>query len=57
MAAVTIQYLLQLGFAAYAARHRLPGSTHRAMRAFMACRTALLGGHVQSCPQGHLTRG
>jgi hypothetical protein len=26
------------------------------MRAVMACRTALLGGHVQSCPDGHVTR-
>ena len=56
MDAVTIQYLLHLGFAAYAARHRLPGYQHRAMRALMACRTALLGGHVQSCPEGHVTR-
>jgi Putative transposase/Transposase zinc-binding domain len=26
------------------------------MRAFMACRTALLGGHVQRCPEGHVSQ-
>jgi hypothetical protein len=56
MDAVTIQYLLHVGFSAYAARHRLPGYTQRAMRALMACRTAVLGGHVQRCPEGHGTR-
>jgi hypothetical protein len=56
MDAVTIQDLVHLGFAAYATRHCLPGDKHRAMRALLACRTAVLGGHVQSCPQGHVTR-
>jgi hypothetical protein len=34
---------------AYRARHRLAAVQHRALRAIAACRTALLGGHQETC--------
>jgi hypothetical protein len=53
---VTLQTILQLGYAAYARRHALPAHVRRAVWALLACRTALLGGHVHACPEGHLER-
>jgi hypothetical protein len=53
---VTLQQILQMGYAAYACKHRLPDYGRRAVGAILACRTALLGGHVQACPKGHLER-
>lgn len=52
----TLQTILQLGYAAYERRHALPEHMRRAVWAMLACRTALLGGHVQTCPEGHLER-
>jgi hypothetical protein len=34
----------------------LPGYVRRAVQAILSCRTALLGGHVQACPEGHIER-
>jgi hypothetical protein len=34
---------------AYGADHRLSAAQRRAMRAIVACRTALLGGHLEAC--------
>lgn len=34
---------------AYGADHRLSAVQCRAMRAIVACRTALLGGHLEAC--------
>jgi hypothetical protein len=53
--AVTLQEILQTSFAAYAAAHRVPHRVWRAAHAVMTCRTAMLGGHVRRCPQGHVT--
>lgn len=36
--------------------HALPTHVRRAARALMPCRTAALGGHVQACPDGHVSR-
>jgi hypothetical protein len=36
--------------------HRVPTHHRKAARAIMPCRTAALGGHVQSCPEGHYSR-
>ncbi len=33
--------------------HRLPLFVHKAARAILHCRTAVLGGHVMACPDGH----
>jgi Putative transposase/Transposase zinc-binding domain len=53
---VTLQTILQLGDAAYERRHALPAHVRRAVGAMLACRTALLGGHIQACPAGHVER-
>jgi len=53
---LTLQAILQLGYAAYARRHAVPAHVRRAVWAILACRTALLGGHVQACPDGHVER-
>jgi hypothetical protein len=53
---VTLQTILQLGYGAYERSHPLPDYVRRAVWAILACRTALLGGHVQACPEGHVER-
>ena len=52
----TLQTIFLLGFAAYAARHALPAYIHKAAWCIMNCRTAVLGGHVEVCPEGHFER-
>ncbi len=56
VAQLTLQTILQRGYAAYERTHAVPEHVRRAVWAMLACRTALLGGHVQSCPDGHLER-
>ena len=51
---ITLQTILQLGYAAYERNHQLPDYVRRAVWAILACRTAVLGGHVQACPEGHV---
>jgi hypothetical protein len=53
---VTLQTILQVGYTAYASKHRLPDYVRRAVWAMLVCRTAVLGGHVQACPEGHVER-
>jgi hypothetical protein len=53
---LTLQTILHLGYDAYARTHALPAYVRRAVWAILACRTAVLGGHVQACPEGHLER-
>jgi hypothetical protein len=53
---ITLQQILRMGYAASARHHRLPDYVRRAVGAILACRTALRGGHVQACPEGHLER-
>jgi hypothetical protein len=53
--AVTLQGILQASLAAFAQGHKLPRRVWRAAQAVMQCRTAVLGGHVRRCPQGHVT--
>jgi hypothetical protein len=53
---ITLQSILQQGYEVFEQNHALPGYVHYAVQAILACRTALLGGHVQSCPEGHLKR-
>ncbi len=53
---ITLQQILQQGYEAYSHDHALPGYVRRAVQAMLACRTALLGGHVQACPDGHIER-
>jgi hypothetical protein len=56
MALVTLQTIFQDAFPAYEQTHALPTHVRRAARAIMQCRTAILGGHVQACPDGHMAR-
>jgi hypothetical protein len=53
---VTLQTILQRGYAAYERGQALPNHVRRAVGAILACRTAQLGGHVQACPDGHVER-
>jgi Putative transposase/Transposase zinc-binding domain len=53
---LTLQKILQLGYAAYERHQAIPDPVRRAVWAILACRTARLGGHVQACPDGHLER-
>jgi len=56
MALVTLQTIFQDAFPAYEQSHALPAHVRRAAHAIMQCRTAALGGHVQACPDGHMSR-
>jgi hypothetical protein len=53
---LALQRILQLGYAADERTHPLPDSVRRAVWAILACRTAVLGGHVHACPDGHVER-
>ena len=52
----TIQTIFLLGYAAYDRMHRLPDHIRKAAHSIMACRSAVLGGHTQACPDGHYKR-
>jgi hypothetical protein len=56
MGHVTVQQILQRGYAAFERSHPLPDYVRAAAWALMACRTALLGGHIEACPEGHVER-
>jgi hypothetical protein len=56
MAWVTMQEILQEGYAAFERSHLLPSYVRKAVWALLACRTAMLGGHIQACPEGHVER-
>jgi len=56
MALVTLQTIFQDAFPVYEQTHPLPSHVRRAARAIMQCRTAALGGHIQACPDGHMSR-
>jgi hypothetical protein len=56
MGQVTVQQILQCGYGAFERDHSLPTYVRKAAWALMVCRTAALGGHVQSCPEGHFQR-
>ena len=53
---ITRQQILKIGYAAYERSHPLPDYVRRAVWAIWACRTAVLGGHVHACPDGHVER-
>ena len=56
MAGLTIQQMLQQGYAAFERCHPLPDYVRKAAWALLACRTAVVGGHIQACPEGHVER-
>jgi hypothetical protein len=56
MALVPWQTIFPDAFPAYEQSHALPAHVRRAAHAIMQCRTDALGGHVQACPDGHMSR-
>jgi hypothetical protein len=56
VAGLTIQQILQQGYAAFERCHPLPDYVRKAAWALLVCRTAVLGGHIQACPEGHVER-
>lgn len=56
MAGVTLQQMLHQGYAAFERCHPLPDYVRKAAWALLVCRTAVLGGPIQACPEGHVDR-
>jgi hypothetical protein len=56
MGLLTLQAIFCHHYPAYERTHPLPTHVRKAAHAIMRCRTAALGGHVQSCPDGHISR-
>src|SRR2546422_994480 len=56
MGLVTLQDIFCASYPDYERTHALPAHVRRAARAIIQCRTAALGGHVQACPDGHVSR-
>ena len=56
MSNVTVQSIFQAGYEALESSRTLPCHVRVVARAIVACRTALLGGHIQGCPDGHYQR-
>jgi hypothetical protein len=56
VAALTVQQILQHGYAAFERGQPLPAYVRKAAWALLVCRTAVLGGHIQACPEGHVER-
>ena len=56
MGHATLQTIFQIGYAVFQNNHPLPYYVRAAAKAILACRTAILGGHVQACPDGHYKR-
>src|SRR5438105_10158305 len=56
MGLLTLQDIFCTSSPDYEPTHALPAHVRRAARAIMQCRTAALGGHVQACPDGHMSR-
>jgi hypothetical protein len=52
----TGQQILPQGYAAFERCHPLPAYGRNAVWALLVCRTAVLGGHIQACPEGHVER-
>jgi hypothetical protein len=54
MVEATIQAIFLIGYAAFEQSHSLQNHVRHAAWCIMNCRTAIMGGHKQSCPDGHL---
>jgi len=53
---MTLQDIFCGAYPDYERTRALLAHVRRAARAIMQCRTAVLGGHVQACPDGHVSR-
>lgn len=56
MGLLTLQDIFCQSYPDYDRTHRVSAHQRKAARAIMHCRTAALGGHVPSCPEGHYSR-
>ena len=56
MASRILQHLLDAHYPTFAQTHPLPDYVREAVHCLRSCRTAVLGGHVQACPEGHIER-
>ena len=56
MGLITLQHIFEMGYPDYEHDHPLPAHVRQAARAILQGRTAALGGHVQACPDGHVSR-
>ena len=56
MDTLTIQSILREHYPAYERSHPLQQHIREAVHKMTCCRTAVLGGHKQVCPDGHYTR-
>jgi hypothetical protein len=56
VAGLTVQQILHQGYAAFERSHPLAAYVRKAVWALLVCRTAVLGGHIQACPEGHVER-
>ncbi len=56
MGSATIQTIFLIGYAAFEQLRPLAGHIREAAHCLVVCRTAVLGGHKQSCPDGHFHR-
>lgn len=52
----TLQEILCAGYEEFERTHPLPGHVRRAARAIINCRTEMMGGHLERCPDGHYER-
>jgi len=52
--ALTLQSIFQECFDSFSRTHRLSQHHRKAAKSIVECRTAVLGGHIQRCPQGHV---
>ena len=50
----TVQTIFRKGFSAYHSNNNIPKHYIKAAHAFINCRTAALGGHIQECSNGHI---
>lgn len=51
-----IQTIFKEHFDTYKHSHKLSVREIEAAQSFLACRTSALGGHSETCPEGHITR-
>ncbi len=56
MAEATVQTIFKARYDEYEKKHRLADFLRKAAHCLTVCRTAVLGGHKQSCPDGHFFR-
>lgn len=56
MPTASIQTIFQSGYRSFEGRRLIPKHFRDAAHALMTCRTAVLGGHAQSCPDKHFSR-